>query len=440
MSLHRRYGPFNAIERLFFYACLFPYVSPIRMGTDLQPLSLVIAFLIILLPGSVRVTPLVKLSIYILITTFIIGIWGILVYGLTFGSIRGMFSYISFTIHVFVFSKICIDRRGKEAAKELNLALRIYAAFAILQWLGMGEFISWFVNVDNSGIAGGGRGATSLTAEPTFFALTIIMILIVMARLQRPGVLLGGFCVALSGSATGFLNYAIVLSALYREKIKMPWVIAGTISTAFALLAIAVYSYAFPTSRVSSLAGRVMNRSIAEAVRADASINDRLGSLAISASSVVESGPFPKGFNHWADYMVWYDGFLVEIFPFVTYYNGRIHSSLGAIIFELGIFGFIFVFLIGRRITKYDTGLGLVVLILMCQTVPWSHPLLALCCYVLAVPVSYRRTDDASLQRNKKASLLGRRKRIRGRIGILRGLRSYLPLTTATRPSSKKNI
>jgi hypothetical protein len=373
----------NGFGVAFVLASFFPYLSPIPISTDLQPVSLLLGALALVTAGRQRINSnfgLIAITFYGFAT--LVSMFEITFGEISFNAIRGPLVYLSFAFHIIVFSVLDLHRRGKFVSRVCDFAIVCYLLIAFFQYIGIGDFLRFILNAENTGIAGGGRGANSLTAEPTFFALTLILIYLIKSEFDPPPTKRTVAGIILSGSASGGLSFAIIYSIFSVKKVRLKYVVRAFLILLCAIVLVVVAAKFAPNSRIGNLSARLIELRIDKLLIKDASINDRLGSLVVSVSSIVEGNPLPKGFSSWASYVTAYDGVFSEKFPYITTGNGRIHSSIGALIYEMGFLGLVFGAYLFRVLFRKSKHIAFVVAILLAQSVPWAHPLLAFIVYL----------------------------------------------------------
>jgi len=370
------------LRHCFFIFCFFPYLSPYPITTDLQPISLILACVIIVLYGRsvLKVDGITAVVIGFIGLVSLVSIYDVISFGLTFNTIRGWLAYSSFAIHFLAFSLIFRNIPTTSVLKYSSKAIWVYIAVAAVQHIVNLSFLGYFINLPDTVSFGGGRGVSSLTAEPTFFALTSLLLFLVTSTVSHPYRRSVTFAVLLSGSITGLFNLIILAPISFIKRITIIDLIKFIVILMFLMFSTwLILENFFEGSRSQRFFSNIINTGgLWNAAVTDQSGNDRIGSFFISALSIFESGIFPKGFNSWAAYVSGYDGILSETYGAVTTGHGRIHSSLGAIIFELGLLGVLFTSYMLVVCFQNNRFVTFGLLLLLCQTTPWSHPLLSL--------------------------------------------------------------
>lgn len=151
---------------MLIYFCLTPWVSYGLNNLDSQPFPAVMAAMYILI--NLKTIRLGYSSLYVF---FLIafGVLFALYFSLrdTFVIVRGLYNFISFFLIYIVFENIFKKYDVKGIVKALNL---VWLLFCLVE-LFFPEFVSQLKQTRTTD----GRGLTSLAAEPTFFAVYLIL-------------------------------------------------------------------------------------------------------------------------------------------------------------------------------------------------------------------------------------------------------------------------
>ena len=323
---------------LFFVFVFFPFLSPIRTNTDMQPYSVVLAFLLF---------PFFKFSLsknqflilLISIFSFIVFIYS----GPSFATFRSLYNYISIFVIYYISNKILKERIFK-VDSIIKYSFYVWIVIGLLQSTIKRDL---FVFLLSDARTTENRGVTSLAPEPTFFAIILIFFFLFIFYLnfhnQKKFYFMIIFSVLfLAKSSMGTL-YLFVLFIYY---------LFTKLSIRFFFLSILViFSLSFSMSyfydsRLYGLA-LVFIENPSNLLLLDASINDRFFQIYFSLKGFFHFFLLPHGFSSWGNYLV------VEIPKYADYVlldysssDSRIMSGLGSLLFELGFIGLLLPFVI----------------------------------------------------------------------------------------------
>ena len=399
--------PIRAIRRALLVACLvascFPYVKTIyATDSDLQPLALLlgISFLLASLPSF--------LHFRFTRVTWLIGI--LLAVVALFAFIKLLFDTgFTFRSCAYYLSPLVFFTIGVACKKEDLFSDKFIFIVAII-WLSVGlvqklydpqfafDLLRYPRTTEN-------RGVIALAAEPSFYAIQCLMLLM-LNELWRSTPKHGiGRHLNLSNLTSLILIFQIlflaqsffgvilllVFVAVYML-LKYP-VFSFSIAVAVALLFVAPSSAdlkALKTSerRVLSLTAKVLDDPL-KLIMSDQSAGERLTDIVLSLKSVFAETIISPGSNT----TVWRD-FVRQNLGAVSYLKfaasgSRIMSGIGAGVFELGSIGLLFwacvlIPLIRRDRISQITALTLSVVLL--AAIPLSLPLVGAILGVIASP------------------------------------------------------
>ena len=163
----------RSLFNLFIILSLFPWVQFAFKNTlGIQPYVAIYSLLLILL--SIKYVSFNKHIFFFLIFAFAHFIFS----GLTFESIRGFLSYLSFCLVYIATSNFIKHSKDINISFIINFALLIYISVGLFQIYYDPDF---FINLINKPFGYGqiaGRGVESLAAEPTFLGFHCLFILI----------------------------------------------------------------------------------------------------------------------------------------------------------------------------------------------------------------------------------------------------------------------
>jgi len=319
---------------LFFI--LFPWVSFGLNSMDTQPYYIIIlaAYAVFTISRSKPIW------VWLPFFTFILSI----LMGLAFGNIdfffaRSVIGYLSLFLVCNYFYEM--KKQGKNFYKPVLVSCMIMFVVAIIQAVVDQNIFDFLVHVRTQG----GRGVTSLTPEPTYFAIYIIFASFILLVEKRADnfksfnymMLCNAISLLfLSKSSMGVLFVILALVFFAFSNVKRGMLLFLTcIFGVFLLLNMFDGS---GTSRMEHLANIALDDP--SDLLLDASVNDRVKHLVYPVQIFISDYAMPHGFHGFEDASslldVTYNYFFSTIW---TSYSGKIMSGFGSVLFELGFFG-----------------------------------------------------------------------------------------------------
>ena len=392
------------IAQTFFILALFPYVSFGTNTMDTQPhfiIFAIISFFCFAFSG-----PVFKKSIHLIIFSLLIFLTLLYFTGkFDFLFFRGVFSYSGFIV-TLIASIIYFERYGIPV-KTIVIANIFYLIAAILQ-VSYGQHILNFL-VDPNSFPDPSRGVISLTPEPTFFGIALFFFswIYLLIYDYRPSkyirlliILNILFLVFLAKSSMAIVFILAGLSIfLLRNYKKKKIVIYTLVTLMFVSLGLSLFLLAFPESRLSKLVniGLLLDGSFFMRIKAlsffDASINDRLLNVVFPYFGLIFNSGLPGGLHSYNDMSIFLVGYFDGYF-WSGLGSNKILSFIGSIIYELGIFGVIFIlymymFLSDRNNSNRIFEL-LLLFILLNSAIPLAYPLIP----ILMAIMYYKKTNS----------------------------------------------
>ncbi|MER9133402.1 hypothetical protein [Mesorhizobium sp. M0768] len=355
---------------LFVVSCLFPYVEIYNFGTDLQPTALIFgAILVVLAYMSQEGLSLSWVEWLFILVTFFAFILMLLELPDPL-AVRGFVTYLSFSI-VVIASKVAIGYI-RNLVGIVSVCGILYALCGVIQIIVDPNLFVAIVPIDRSAYGLGGRGVESLTPEPTFFAFHLILLSLVRYQYGRKtyGEMLA--VVFLSKSASGAATLMPLLFSARHRRVAL----AISAVIAVGLLASALTLALKGGGRVEHVAELVASSDMQSLLK-DQSVNDRVGSIVLSVTSVIFDAGYPHGFVSWRRYVEQSDWYY-STFPYVSGFHGRIHSGIGAVLFECGLIGLLFLVAIFAQIRELGFITFSVAFLLLLQSTPLAQPMFAL--------------------------------------------------------------
>ena len=336
------------LDLLFFLAVVFPYVTLLPFGTDLQPTCLIMSRAV-MLRGNISkpLPPRLWLLGYMLLAAICVMFIG----EATFPALRSLGNYVSiFVISIasylfFTSPKVCVIRLTKIA----NIA---WFAVGLGQTFTSSELLNGILPDVRRTVS---RGVVSLAPEPGYYATMCLFFLLLLFLFREERSIHGIICVfqitllARSSIITVFLAFSLFVY------LATSWTVRNVL--AVTLIAVSGWFVSTQTpilenTRISD----VFTLAIADPsslTHTDSSISDRVGQVVFSIKGSLENYLLPNGFSSWGPY---YYSEVARANDWLTPYWGnrypdRIQSGIGAVFYELGVFGFIvpFVFFGGAK-------------------------------------------------------------------------------------------
>lgn len=241
-----------------------------------------------------------------------------------------------------------------------------------------------------------GRGLTSLSPEPTYFAIFMIFLawLILVGTNYRPkiisklmvlGCVISVFVLAQSAMAILYIVSAFAIYSVYvilklfltfRGRI---WQVS-TIVLTFAISVGAIYAVADygGESRASRLMNNIINHGIVEVIYVDASVARRLEDAILSIHAAINNKLMPGGLDTYETQKEFARPFWQE-YLWSPSTGNKIMSWSGAIIYELGLFGFLaYILFLWGAFRKGSASLGevAVFMVFAVGAIPVAFPLI----------------------------------------------------------------
>lgn len=335
----------NFFVYIFIFFCTIPWVSFQTNGWDSQPWPFIFSLIVLLMmyKEKFKFFDLV----WLLIPFFCFSIVFLNLEVINSDVVRSVLNYFFF--FVVLFSLIIIKDSGVCYIDIIYKVNIIYLFVSIFQFLFDPYIFDFIVSVRTTEQ----RGVTSLTPEPTYFGmyllLTSMMYLfyynynlpVKINRLLKINVFFIVF-ISLSSMAIMYLIIGFLLVFFARTDIKR--IINFMLFSFFIIL---LFKLILNESRVFDIFSLVSNVGILDVVHHDASINDRVSNIVIPLYASFKNGFLPYGFGVFSEH---YNFFVEHFDGFFWYGSGfKIQSFINNFVFELGFFSFIIFFIIFFR-------------------------------------------------------------------------------------------
>ena len=366
---------------LFCFFALFPWVNFGLLKTDTQPWYALIAIIYLLTSRRLHVP---KGSLIVLLLPFFA------LLSIAFSNfesldfiLRGFFSYVFFAVGFWAFYNLRL-RYG--FPWRIFVVSNVIWILASLMQLYFGPYIFEDFIVTRGSPS---RGVSSLSSEPTFFAIFLFFIswiYLVECGYRPQGwiriliILNIIFILFVAKSSMGFLF--LVLATVFFMFAANPFK-AGKWAIVFiflGMICIFLIDLFIPESRLNILISK-LDDGIFPMLQSDASINARVGHILISLYASAVNVGLPGSFDTFDDISIMYNNTVFDGFFFYSIGSGRIMSYLGAIFYEIGFFvGLLFLFFVINTsgvLSRIQIIQGVSLLVFLLAAIPINFPLVS---------------------------------------------------------------
>ncbi|MDC0108737.1 hypothetical protein OAI56_00565 [Amylibacter sp.] len=370
------------IAAVFTVFALFPWVSFSLNEMDMQPWSLLVGLIyIILITGKLRISPNYILSFAMMLSGLICAT--LLSYNFGFLTFRAIYNFFSFFIFYSIFLHIFSKYRTIKFLKVINY---IWIGGGVLELMNPG-IMEIFGKVRTSV----DRGSTSFAPEPSFFAANLIFLPILILVLSnynwRENKYLLIFnlltLIFICRSAIG-LSYIIVLLCVWLgyhlirfkpSKVGVRILFSLIISFSFVLSLVSVSSGG---TRIISLLKRLVTDGPMLLFKLDASMNERLAHVVFPIYGSAKDFFVPHGVDTFSEARVILEPNFNDFFWY-SMNTDKIMSWYGDWLYTLGAFGIVsLVCILWPAVSKSRenawTFLGISIILL--SAIPISYPLI----------------------------------------------------------------
>lgn len=321
----------------------FPWVGFNLLSTDSQPWPIIFGFLLIFLARGRVIIPAHIITSFILMAigaTFSLWHTADILSSLVF---RSIFSYISFFV-VFVSFYGYLNAYGFPG-KIVDFVLWIWITGGVIEVFAPGS-LSFFLEARGSSE----RGVASLSPEPTFFGITLLLLSYLKYASDnysfRSGVKFHLICVLgiifLAKSSMATLLLLVTLAMLFLVKfggspLKAKLMMTLILSVFLFILFVSL-SLLLDGTRLNGILLGLLNYGPSAMLESDGSINERVEHVFVSYYLFINNMR-PMGF----DTFVYAKSSLGSEINSIFWYSGgfdKIMSWSGDFVYQLGIFGF----------------------------------------------------------------------------------------------------
>jgi hypothetical protein len=387
---------------LFLVACFFPWVGPIKLGTDTQPYALLFGTALCLtmaMGGRIPTLfawygiPVVAALAYLILANF------------SFPAVRGAAGY--FSLAVLSIASYFFYKKNRDSSRFFFGVLWVYLLAGLIQLYIDPDFFHFLLSRESGYATIGGRGVESLASEPTFLGIHLLIIGLycwvspdLKARDRYRIALLALIGAVFISRSSTVLLFLCLLGVAHIHRL-LPFltthrVVLGLILIVTTVLLVSDVSDSISDLRFVELVA-LLWESPEVVIRVDESVNSRIFEIVFSFLGFLDQPLSGHGFDSWTSYVLEKS----REFPLANFApgdTGRITSFFGSLLFELGLAAaplFYFIFratCIYQKTSKVSVWFQLVFLgMLLFQSVPVTYPLVPL--YIGRAFALLRRRD-----------------------------------------------
>lgn len=346
----------STFSNILLFLVLFPYFSLVYTPFDTQPFAVIFSILIfsiLLIRKDNNLSFPFPLWALFLIFIYALGIFFInsnYYYGM-----RSLTGYAS----VFFITFASYKTFKFVNVKNYIFYIYIWLFFGVVQLLFNKNFGKWLVPRMSTSV---GRGVTSLAVEPSYYATICIFALILNELFYRNAkynykvyclvmyILIFQIIISFSGSGFLFLLvffFSKCISLIFFERgIKKYRMLFSSIIVLSLIILLFLYLPALQHTRAGILLKNVLKDPLT-LLFTDQSVADRISHILLSFYSLFYSYGIGLGLGTWGDYSnlltTSAGGRIEEIANMWLSTGSRIMSGWGSTIYEIGIFGVLFI-------------------------------------------------------------------------------------------------
>lgn len=344
----------------FLFFCFFPYIRILPLDLDSQPNALILSIPIILFIAKGEINKDISWLIFILIAATVC----MLLSNPNNEGIRILTTYLSLTLITYATYLSLKYFRGIPYSFYEYVVL-IWFIVGFVQYTIYPSFMDFLIlRSNNSILLEHGRGVTSLAVEPTFYGMICLLLLMINHlnfrfenKYHMINLLLLIQLIIFSRSTTcfGIIIITIFTYGIYmilQSKYRIRWFLL-----CFLLM---IIGYFIATWLINNLniratnALRVLINTPSEFLVMDYSVNRRFVHAFFPIKGFIDNLGMPHGLGHFDEYLQ--DLTKNESWNVLINYDisneKRITASLGASLFELGVFSFPLYYVIIRSFKK----------------------------------------------------------------------------------------
>ena len=353
---------------IFLVIALFPWITIINLGTDIQPYSAIFSLIIIIIcMGSTKLN--INILIFLIIPTL-----NFIISSSSFLAMRGYGAYCCFAlVYVAAYNFYLYNSDNK---KIIYFSVIIYILVGLIQIFYDKNYFISISSRSPDQIGFQGRGYQSLAAEPTFLGIHMLFIASIYYLERKKNtifnlIITSVIIISLSSTVIFNIALAIFIYCIFK-KIISPFIIL--ISIFFYILNTEQFDFFRPIYLFKDFIKYGF-----DIIQKDPSIYDRFNNILIPLVSSWNSPLIGYGYESFNDFLS------KNSTSSVLLSADRVSSFFGGIIFENGLIEFmITIQLILKSLKrsnlylKYNQTFVIFMLMILFQSVPISYPLIAI--------------------------------------------------------------
>ncbi|WP_395151026.1 hypothetical protein [uncultured Allofournierella sp.] len=366
------------ISFLLCFFCFVPFLYLLPIPSDTQPYAFIMACVFCVVVRKVKIPKI----FYNIIWIYILIVVGALVTIILakpsekFLVLRKTFNYVSlFVVSTAVYNMLIANNGINEFWEKLFIS--IWFLVGAIQAYIYPNFMMQFVS---NARTGGARGVIGLASEPSFYGYMMIFFFLIASQFKKSKILFQAMCiiqiVLFAKSAVSLIYLAILFACyiikqmvlIYKQK---PEKVIGMI---FISMIVVFFVLKFGDDLISVFGNTRMIvlwknlisnldsiTSIEQLYQLDYSVATRVNSVATAIREFFAYGGIPHGF-------------IYEDFSF------RVESGYGTLLYEMGILGVIFIYIISKILYKGFKNNGPIfvcISAMMFSSVQFGNPMLS---------------------------------------------------------------
>lgn len=386
----------NLVPKFFLFFGFFPYLFPIGLNTDLQPYALICSILILIIyPLSINKTTIIYVfNTLIAITIFIVSI---IFYGYSFDMIRSLANYISL-LSITLATYSILKNTNIDIIKLLYLFLLLNIIISLIQLLVHREFAYSFISQPRTSTV---RGVVGVASEPTFFAINLLFYSLIASlynhKYSKKIIIFSLLLIIFASQSTMVILYLLIfifLHVTFESNLKIKFI------TTFLLSVLIIITLNLDIN-IEYRSLNIINKIINEPSNLfnDISIHQRAVDIIFSLYGFITNIGFPHLWGRWGIEL----HEMVLNFPWANQpwisLGNRIMSGYGAALYELGIIGALYIYVLinlHKKLYKNNNPRFYVrtifIILLMLSSVQLSNPLYSI--YIGVLLYITRQTSD----------------------------------------------
>lgn len=366
------------ISFLLYFFCFVPFLYLLPIPSDTQPYAFVMACVFCLVVRKIKIPKIFYniIWIYILIVVGSLVTLVIAKPSEKFLVLRKTFNYISlFVISTSVYNVLIINNGIEEFWEKIFISIWFFVG--AIQTYIYPNFMMQFVS---NARTGGARGVIGLASEPSFYGYMMIFFFLIASQFKKNKITFQIICIiqiVLFAKSAVSLAYLAILFASYviKEIIfiykQRPSRGIGTIVSLIIIFCLAIQFgddliNIFGNTRMITVWQNLISnfdsiKSIQQLYQLDYSVATRVNSVVTAIREFFAYGGIPHGF-------------IYEDFSF------RVESGYGTLLYEMGIVGIVFIYIISKILHKGFKNNGpifICISAMMFSSVQFGNPMLS---------------------------------------------------------------